>query len=116
MAEPALTAPTKKRQKAIKYLEERRKLINTEKATTDIKEGDPWKYEDKETQSQVTEKEEIQRISYALATIRNRYPKFPISIDTFRGEVAKVAVKEFNVGELFVCNTHYSNFSIFGKH
>lgn len=27
-----------------------------------------------------------------------------------------LAVKEFNVGELFVCNTHYSNFSIFGKH
>ena len=40
------------------YLEERRKLINTEKASTDIKEGDPWKYEEKETQSQVTEKEE----------------------------------------------------------
>jgi dihydropteroate synthase len=48
--------------------------------------------------NEVTEKEEIQRISYALATIRNRYPNFPISIDTFRGEVAKVAVKEFNVG------------------
>ncbi len=48
--------------------------------------------------NEVTEKEEIQRISYALATIRNKYPKFPISIDTFRGEVAKVAVKEFNVG------------------
>ena len=41
-----------------KYLEERRKLINPEKATADVKEGDPWKYEGKETLSQITGKEE----------------------------------------------------------
>lgn len=46
----------------------------------------------------VTETEEIERIRFALKTIRDKYPDFPISIDTFRAEVAKVAVKEFNVG------------------
>lgn len=46
----------------------------------------------------VTEAEEIERIKFALKTIRDKYPDFPISIDTFRAEVAKVAVKEFNVG------------------
>lgn len=46
----------------------------------------------------VTEAEEIERIRFALKTIRDKYPDFPISIDTFRAEVAKVAVKEFNVG------------------
>lgn len=44
----------------------------------------------------VTEEEEIKRISYALKIIRQEYPEFPISIDTFRGNVAKTAVKEFN--------------------
>jgi len=46
----------------------------------------------------VTEEEEIDRVRFALKIIRERYPDFPISIDTFRGEVARVAVKEFNVG------------------
>ena len=46
----------------------------------------------------VTEAEEIERIRCALKTRRDKYPDFPISIDTFRAEVAKVAVKEFNVG------------------
>lgn len=46
----------------------------------------------------VSEAEEIERIRFALKTIRDKYPDFPISIDTFRAEVAKVAVKEFNVG------------------
>ena len=46
----------------------------------------------------VTEEEEIERISFALNTIRSRFPNIPISIDTFRGNVARVAVKEFGVG------------------
>ena len=46
----------------------------------------------------VTEEEEIERISFALNTIRSRFPDIPISIDTFRGNVARVAVKEFGVG------------------
>ena len=46
----------------------------------------------------VTEEEEIERVSFALNTIRSRFPDIPISIDTFRGNVAHVAVKEFGVG------------------
>ena len=46
----------------------------------------------------VTEEEEIERVSFALNTIRSRFPDIPISIDTFRGNVARVAVKEFGVG------------------
>ena len=46
----------------------------------------------------VTEEEEIERISFALNTIRSRFPDIPTSIDTFRGNVARVAVKEFGVG------------------
>ncbi|MFB9757160.1 gamma-glutamyltransferase [Ectobacillus funiculus] len=39
------------------YIKERRQLINPDKATTDVKEGDPWKYEGKDSPSQVTVKE-----------------------------------------------------------
>ena len=46
----------------------------------------------------VTEKEETERVIFTLKTIRQEYPKIPISIDTFRGSVARIAVKEFNVG------------------
>jgi dihydropteroate synthase len=45
----------------------------------------------------ISEKEEIERISFALQTIRQKYPNFPISIDTFRGNVARIAVNEFHV-------------------
>jgi len=41
-----------------KYIEERRKLINPDKATANVKEGNPWKYEGKEKSSQVTVKED----------------------------------------------------------
>ena len=46
----------------------------------------------------VTEEEEIERVAFALSTIRSRFPNIPISIDTFRGNVARVAVKDFGVG------------------
>ena len=46
----------------------------------------------------VTEAEEIERVRFALGIIRSNFPNIPISIDTFRGNVARVAVKEFGVG------------------
>ena len=46
----------------------------------------------------ISENEEIERISFALKTIRKEFPHFPISIDTFRGNVARIAVNEFQVG------------------
>lgn len=39
------------------YVEERRKLINPLKATAVVKEGDPWKYENKEPAAEATVKE-----------------------------------------------------------
>ena len=45
----------------------------------------------------ISEKEEIERISFALKIIRKNFPNIPISVDTFRGEVAKIAVKDFEV-------------------
>ena len=46
----------------------------------------------------VTEAEEIERVRFALSIIRSNFPDLPLSIDTFRGNVARVAVKEFGVG------------------
>ncbi len=46
----------------------------------------------------VTEAEEIERVRFALNIIRSNFPNIPISIDTFRGNVARITVKEFGVG------------------
>ena len=46
----------------------------------------------------VTEEEEIERVRFALNIIRSNFPNIPLSIDTFRGNVAHMAVKEFEVG------------------
>ena len=46
----------------------------------------------------VTEEEEIERVRFALNIIRSNFPNIPLSIDTFRGNVARIAVKEFGVG------------------
>ena len=48
--------------------------------------------------SQVSEKEEISRLSSVLGIIRSIFPDVIISVDTFRSEVAKKAVKEFGAG------------------
>ncbi len=40
------------------YIKERRKLINPNKATPNVKEGDPWKYEGKENPNKATVTEE----------------------------------------------------------
>jgi dihydropteroate synthase len=48
--------------------------------------------------SQVSEKEEISRLSSVLGIIRSIFPDVIISVDTFRSEAAKKAVKEFGAG------------------
>lgn len=45
----------------------------------------------------VSEEEEIERISKALKAIRREHSDAIISVDTFRGKVAEVAVKEYGV-------------------
>ena len=46
----------------------------------------------------ITEEEEIERVRFALNIVRSNFPNIPLSIDTFRGNVARMAVKEFGVG------------------
>jgi dihydropteroate synthase len=42
-------------------------------------------------------KEESERLIKALVPIRKKYPEIVLSVDTFRSEVAKIAVKDFDV-------------------
>jgi len=44
---------------------------------------------------EVTEDEELDRITFALETIRGIFPDAPVSIDTFRSKVAQIAVRDF---------------------
>jgi dihydropteroate synthase len=43
----------------------------------------------------VTEDEELKRVTFAIEIIRNHFPETPVSIDTFRAGVAKEAVSNF---------------------
>ena len=55
-------------------------------------------YSTRPNAEEVSETEEIERIRLALKIIRSEFPNIPISIDTFRGNVARIAVKEFGIG------------------
>ena len=46
----------------------------------------------------VSAAEEIERLSSALEIIVKRFPDLPVSIDTFRAQVARHVVREFGVG------------------
>ena len=45
--------------------------------------------------TEVTEEEELDRVGFALETIRGILPCAPVSIDTFRAKVAQTAVRDF---------------------
>lgn len=46
---------------------------------------------------EVTVEEELRRVTFGLELLRKHFPEMPISLDTFRGEVSAVAVKDFGV-------------------
>ena len=46
----------------------------------------------------VSEQEEIQRLRTALALVRREQPEALLSVDTFRPDVARMAVEEYGVG------------------
>ena len=46
----------------------------------------------------VSAAEEIERLSYALEIIVKRFPDLPVSVDTYRAQVARHVVTEFGVG------------------
>lgn len=47
---------------------------------------------------EVSAAEEIERLSYALEIIVKRFPDLPVSVDTYRAQVARHVVTEFGVG------------------
>lgn len=65
-------------------------------AETMISEGadflDIGGYSSRRGAADISETEEIQRVTEAIASILKRFPHIPISVDTFRSEVAKAAV------------------------
>ncbi len=65
-------------------------------AETMISEGadflDIGGYSSRSGAADISETEEIQRVTEAIASILKRFPHIPISVDTFRSEVAKAAV------------------------
>ena len=44
---------------------------------------------------EVTEKEELDRVIFAMEVMRRNFPDIPVSIDTFRANVALTAVRDF---------------------
>jgi dihydropteroate synthase len=44
---------------------------------------------------EVAEDEELDRVAFALETIRGILPDAPVSVDTFRAKVAQIAVRDF---------------------
>ena len=55
----------------------------------------------------VSEKDEISRLNIALKTIRAKYPEICISVDTFRSNVAKFVVENYEVD---IINDIYAGF------
>ena len=47
--------------------------------------------------AEVGEEEEWKRLSFALKTIRSEFPEAHISVDTFRANIARMAVEQYNV-------------------
>ncbi len=78
-----------------KYNSDRNLLVQTEKM---LSEGaaiiDIGGYSSRPDSKDIEEIEEISRIQTAISSIKKEFPKSTISIDTFRSEVAKVALEE----------------------
>lgn len=45
----------------------------------------------------ISPKEEMDRLRPALRILRDEFPEIPVSVDTFRSDVAKACVEEYNV-------------------
>ena len=73
-----------------------------ERANQIISEGgtiiDVGAYSTRPGASEVSESEEMDRLRFGLDIIRRELPYSPISVDTFRPDVARMAVEEFGVG------------------
>lgn len=54
-------------------------------------------YSSRPDASDVSPKEEMERLKYGLEILRNECPEAVVSVDTFRADVAKMCVKEYGV-------------------
>lgn len=52
-------------------------------------------YSSRPDASDVSPKEEMERLKYGLEILRNEYPEAVVSVDTFRADVAKMCVEEY---------------------
>jgi dihydropteroate synthase len=79
-----------------KYLTEKGLLTRAEQI---INEGgkiiDIGAYSTRPGARDVTVEEEVGRLAPALKIIRQRFPEFPLSIDTFRSEVARTLINDY---------------------
>jgi dihydropteroate synthase len=79
-----------------KYLTEKGLLTRAEQI---INEGakiiDVGAYSTRPGARDVTVEEEVGRLAPALKIIRQRFPEFPLSIDTFRSEVARTLINDY---------------------
>ena len=81
-----------------KYFSEKDLLLQLEKmitASCDI--FDVGAYSSRPGADKVSENEEMKRLSAALRVIRKEFPNIIISVDTFRSEIAKNVVNDFDV-------------------
>lgn len=79
------------RKQTEKAIEERLEVIVREGA--DI--IDVGGYSSRPDAEEVSSKEEIRRLAFALDIIRKRYPQVITSIDTFRADVARICVEDY---------------------
>ena len=81
-----------------KYFSDKDLLLHVEKMIT---EGcdifDIGAYSSRPGADMVSESEEMNRLSAALKTVRKEFPNIIISVDTFRSEIAKNVVNDFDV-------------------
>ena len=83
---------------ASRFISEKEVLIYVEKALNEgAKIIDIGAYSTRPFASQISEKEEIERLTFSLKTIRSQFPDILLSVDTFRSNVAKFVVNEFDV-------------------
>lgn len=68
---------------------------------TILSEGGAWidvgGYSSRPEAEDVSPEEEMRRLEPALRLLRDRYPEVPVSLDTFRAEVARWGVEEYGV-------------------
>lgn len=66
-----------------------------------IQEGGDWidigGYSSRPDAAEVTAEEELRRLEPALRLLRDHYPEIPMSVDTFRADIARRCVEEYGV-------------------